>query len=97
MDLRHVNFSHSKLVGTNLTKSDLYGANFDKADMRSANLDVSVNQVGVNISPFQIKSRPGTGSYLLFNHNEQIWLIEPKLIIVKLTNDNYSRKRKLQE
>ena len=43
MDLRHVNFSHSKLVGTNLTKSDLYGANFDKADMRGANLDVSVN------------------------------------------------------
>ena len=41
LDLKHVNFSHSLLVGTNFTKSDLYGANFDKADMRHAKLDVS--------------------------------------------------------
>ena len=41
MDLRHVNFSHSKLVGTDLSKSDVYGANFDKADMSGAKLDVS--------------------------------------------------------
>lgn len=48
MDLRHVNFSHSKLVGTNLTKSDVYGANFDKADMRGARLD-EANAAGVSM------------------------------------------------